>query len=200
MPLQQHDFTITQEEDVFVLGTVKLIVVSGRVVVLGKIVTPESGALRICADNDWGGALKICCSNTCAKAQISIIELPGQECQVSTEAGELQYIVIPSVWYRAKIQICVALIQQPLMPTSILICGSRGSGKSTFGRYLVNCMLNLYSYVMYLDADCGQSEFGVPGLLGLVKVDKPLFDPPVQHHKQKIQGIEIFQQSRQQRA
>ncbi len=45
------------------------------------------------------------------------------------------------------------------------VCGSKGTGKSTFGRLLLNSLLNVCSEVAWLDTDCGQPEFTVPGLL-----------------------------------
>jgi len=44
------------------------------------------------------------------------------------------------------------------------VCGSKGTGKSTFGRLLLNSLLNVCSEVAWLDTDCGQPEFTVPGL------------------------------------
>lgn len=44
------------------------------------------------------------------------------------------------------------------------VCGSKGTGKSTFGRLLLNSLLSACSEVAWLDTDCGQPEFTVPGL------------------------------------
>ena len=44
------------------------------------------------------------------------------------------------------------------------ICGSKGTGKSSFGRLLLNTLLNTCREVAWLDTDCGQPEFTVPGL------------------------------------
>lgn len=44
------------------------------------------------------------------------------------------------------------------------ICGSKGTGKSSFGRLLLNNLLNTCREVAWLDTDCGQPEFTVPGL------------------------------------
>ena len=48
-------------------------------------------------------------------------------------------------------------------PAVAAVCGSKGTGKSTFGRLLLNCLLNACSQVAWLDTDCGQPEFTVPG-------------------------------------
>ena len=44
------------------------------------------------------------------------------------------------------------------------VCGSKGAGKSTFGRLLLNALLNVCAEVAWLDTDCGQPEFTVPGV------------------------------------
>ena len=44
------------------------------------------------------------------------------------------------------------------------VCGSKGTGKSTFGRLLLNALLNVCPEVAWLDTDCGQPEFTVPGV------------------------------------
>ena len=44
------------------------------------------------------------------------------------------------------------------------VCGSKGTGKSTFGRLLLNALLNVCGEVAWLDTDCGQPEFTVPGV------------------------------------
>lgn len=43
------------------------------------------------------------------------------------------------------------------------VCGSKGTGKSTFGRLLLNSLLNACNQVAWLETDCGQPEFTVPG-------------------------------------
>lgn len=48
-------------------------------------------------------------------------------------------------------------------PVVAAVCGSKGTGKSTFSRLLLNSLLNACSQVAWLDTDCGQPEFTVPG-------------------------------------
>ena len=76
-----------------------------------------------------------------------------------------------------------------------LICGPKGSGKSTFTRLLTNRLLTLpkpspgrrtraskeESGVLLLDLDPGQSEFCPPGTVSLVLVRKPNISPPFAH-------------------
>lgn len=48
-------------------------------------------------------------------------------------------------------------------PPVIAVCGSKAVGKSTFCRLLMNRMLARWAHVAFLDTDCGQPEFTVPG-------------------------------------
>jgi hypothetical protein len=50
-----------------------------------------------------------------------------------------------------------------LLPLSVLVCGSKNTGKSSFARLLVNALLNQHRTVAYLDTDCGQPELTAPG-------------------------------------
>ncbi|KAG2183652.1 hypothetical protein INT43_006660 [Umbelopsis isabellina] len=59
-----------------------------------------------------------------------------------------------------------------------LICGSKRMGKSTFSRYLVNRLLEKHGKVAFLEADVGQPEFGVQGIISLHVLVKPLLGPP----------------------
>lgn len=69
---------------------------------------------------------------------------------------------------------------------TILICGAKGSGKSTFLRYAANRLLSAvpstssrHPRVAILDLDCGQPELGVPGTMSLTTLSSPLLmDPP----------------------
>lgn len=64
----------------------------------------------------------------------------------------------------------VSAVRQGGCP-AVAVVGSKGVGKSTLSRLLVNSLLEATPVVAYLDTDCGQSEFTVPGqnqhLLGL---------------------------------
>ncbi|EED20219.1 RNA processing protein Grc3, putative [Talaromyces stipitatus ATCC 10500] len=70
-----------------------------------------------------------------------------------------------------------------------LICGPKGAGKSTFGRYLLNHLLtpapdgnsdNLNG-VAFLDLDPGQPEFAPMGNIYLAHLREPCFGPPFSH-------------------
>lgn len=63
----------------------------------------------------------------------------------------------------------------------IAILGAKKVGKSTFARVLVNTLLRNHREVAFLETDCGQVEFGVPGLLTLSIVSSPMTGPPFLH-------------------
>ena len=46
----------------------------------------------------------------------------------------------------------------------VAVAGSKGTGKSTLARLLVNSLLNVTPVVAFLDTDCGQAELTVPGI------------------------------------
>lgn len=74
-----------------------------------------------------------------------------------------------------------------------MICGPKGSGKSTFGRMLVNAIITRSAStshirsntqtdgVAFLDLDPGQPEFSPPGELSLIHLRSCNFGPPFTH-------------------
>lgn len=67
---------------------------------------------------------------------------------------------------------------------SIMLCGGKDVGKSSFAKFLINDLLSTHDTVFYLECDCGQTEFTPPGILSLVKVEKALLGPPFTHSVQ----------------
>ena len=76
--------------------------------------------------------------------------------------------------------------------TPILVCGPKGSGKSTFSRFLTNRLLTqaqpqksktraAQRGVVFLDLDPGQPEFCPAGTVSLLLVQKPNISPPFGH-------------------
>lgn len=73
----------------------------------------------------------------------------------------------------------------------MLVCGPKASGKSTFGRYLLNHLLspapqtetNYHNTdgVAFLDLDPGQPEFSPMGQVYLAHLRTPVFGPPFTH-------------------
>lgn len=73
----------------------------------------------------------------------------------------------------------------------VMICGPKNSGKSTFGRLLMNYVLTTHLIavdsrtpvsitprICFLDLDPGQPEFTAPGQLSLVLTDRLVLGPP----------------------
>ncbi|OJD16682.1 hypothetical protein AJ78_03192 [Emergomyces pasteurianus Ep9510] len=73
----------------------------------------------------------------------------------------------------------------------VLTCGPKGSGKSTFNKYLLNHLLSPLPLeaslrhsqdgVAFLDLDPGQPEFSPMGQIYLAHLRTPLFGPPLSH-------------------
>ncbi|OKL60783.1 Polynucleotide 5'-hydroxyl-kinase grc3 [Talaromyces atroroseus] len=73
----------------------------------------------------------------------------------------------------------------------VLLCGPKGTGKSTFGRYLLNHLLTPappigkgfddLDGVAFLDLDPGQPEFAPMGNIYLAHLREPCFGPPFSH-------------------
>lgn len=67
-------------------------------------------------------------------------------------------------------------------PTSVVVCGAKGVGKSTYCRLLTNTLLsNGCPGVAFLDMDLGQPELSPPGLCNLHIVRSPLLGPAHTH-------------------
>ncbi|XP_050674559.1 polynucleotide 5'-hydroxyl-kinase NOL9 [Leptidea sinapis] len=67
-------------------------------------------------------------------------------------------------------------------PKRGIVCGGKGSGKSTFLRYCVNRLLH-NGPVLVIDLDPGQSEFTVAGNVSATIVREPIFGPSFTHLK-----------------
>lgn len=70
----------------------------------------------------------------------------------------------------------------------IMIAGAKGVGKSTFGRYLINQLLQVTPVLAYLDTDVGQPEFTAPGMISLQLITQPLLGPGHTHMKQPFRS------------
>lgn len=65
---------------------------------------------------------------------------------------------------------------------TIMVCGPKSSGKSTFAKILGNRLLSQASKgVALLDLDPGQPEYSPPGQLALVHIQEPNFGAPFSH-------------------
>ncbi|XP_065178777.1 polynucleotide 5'-hydroxyl-kinase NOL9-like [Sycon ciliatum] len=66
-------------------------------------------------------------------------------------------------------------------PTSAMVCGGTNVGKSSFGRLLVNSLLNSHERVVFIETDVGQTELSPPAMLSLHCLTRPLIGPPFCH-------------------
>ena len=86
------------------------------------------------------------------------------------------------------------LTSQSSRPTSLIVCGPKNSGKSTFCRMLVNAMLTRHpahtytsgttsidNCVALVDLDPGQPEYSPPGELSLILMRSCILGPPFTH-------------------
>ncbi|KAL8758531.1 MAG: hypothetical protein Q9184_003898 [Pyrenodesmia sp. 2 TL-2023] len=90
-------------------------------------------------------------------------------------------------------------------PKAVLVCGPKGSGKSTFSRMLTNAILTKLpattqagntsrelSIVALLDLDPGQPEFSPPGEVSLVQLQCCNFGPPFSHPIASTSGSRVI--------
>ncbi|GAB1317561.1 Polynucleotide 5'-hydroxyl-kinase grc3 [Madurella fahalii] len=98
----------------------------------------------------------------------------------------LQELVSPAEWNK-KIS-GLAAANRKATPV-IFLCGPKSSGKSTFGRLVVNRLMTdrggskskPWSSVFVLDLDPGQPEYAPPGIISLSKVTTPNLSPSFCH-------------------
>ncbi|KAI6381300.1 hypothetical protein MCOR25_001234 [Pyricularia grisea] len=103
------------------------------------------------------------------------------------KAAPLQELASLAEWNKKLASLAAASRSSESM--TILVCGPKSSGKSTFGRLLANRLVTETNRrkdqpqpgVAILDIDPGQPEFGAPGVLSLVYVESPNLQPPFCH-------------------
>ncbi|KAM3083265.1 Polynucleotide 5'-hydroxyl-kinase grc3 [Clarireedia jacksonii] len=101
----------------------------------------------------------------------------------------LQPIISPPEWN----EMLSKLTSTSHITKRVVLCGPKGSGKSTFARLLLNRLLSTQNGkhstsrkskppgVALLDLDPGQPEYSHPGQLSLVHIREPNFGPPNTH-------------------
>lgn len=90
-------------------------------------------------------------------------------------------------------------------PKAILVCGPKGSGKSTFSRMITNAILTKLPTtskasskssdsptVALLDVDPGQPEFSPPGEISLVQIQSCNLGPPFSHPSANNDGVKLI--------
>jgi polynucleotide 5'-kinase involved in rRNA processing len=101
-------------------------------------------------------------------AHVSVIQV--------MQAADLSWLCISDEWRNC----CDHIDNYDGQPV-IVLCGATNSGKSTFGRYIVNRLLQSYETIAYLDCDIGQPELTPAGLVSLHLLSEPLFGPSFTH-------------------
>ncbi|KAK8254603.1 hypothetical protein HDK77DRAFT_488236 [Phyllosticta capitalensis] len=102
----------------------------------------------------------------------------------------LYHLEMPPEWHKAIDKICSAASKRnPGLYEKIMVCGPKSTGKSTFGRLLLNRLFTIdreamkseHHSVFLLDIDPGQPEYGPPGQISLIELRQPIFGPPFVH-------------------
>lgn len=189
--------TLQAGEAAALTGTAAVTVILGTAWVAGKVLV--SGACTILtADAKFGGPLHIqalpdqqqvplATTGSVTLEVASIAEGAagsGDSDKLSYKAQVLTSAQMatrryPQSWLQASEDMVHAAREGCTL--SVAVTGSKGVGKSTLARLLVNSLLEACPVVAFLDTDCGQSELTVPGLVSLTLLDKPLFGPPHMH-------------------
>ncbi|KAK9828014.1 hypothetical protein WJX81_000356 [Elliptochloris bilobata] len=177
-------------------GNALLAVKSGSLWVHGLLVREGSAPVRVCADARIGGALAL--EAAPGDVQVPLLREAVVSFQLRPAHGSAggsgsglaapAATPIPAEWRQAADSIAAAsaACASAGHPAAVVaVCGSKGTGKSTFARLLVNALLSRGSgCVAFLDVDCGQPELTVPGLLSAHLLREPLLGPPHLHQRE----------------
>lgn len=99
--------------------------------------------------------------------------------------------IIKGISVPVPVQRFVDRVSSSYNPSTIMICGNKGAGKSTFTRYFINRLLNMEKKVACLDIDPGQPEFSIPGCLSLTYIDNFCFNNP-EHNTIQVNQRRIY--------
>ncbi|KAJ3212877.1 Polynucleotide 5'-hydroxyl-kinase nol9 [Entophlyctis luteolus] len=92
-----------------------------------------------------------------------------------------RHVKFPNHWYEAS-----DTILDSLLPPVICVIGSKGLGKSTMCRFLVNQLLAKYNSVAFLDCDLGQPELTPTGQVSIHVLEDPLLGPAFTNFKHPL--------------
>eukprot|EP01097_Dermamoeba_algensis_P005722 TRINITY_DN3621_c0_g1_i1.p1 TRINITY_DN3621_c0_g1~~TRINITY_DN3621_c0_g1_i1.p1 ORF type:complete len:211 (+),score=47.95 TRINITY_DN3621_c0_g1_i1:27-635(+) len=95
----------------------------------------------------------------------------------------------PSTVVSSEWENILAKIQSfSLSPPTILVCGGKHVGKSTFCRFLLNSLLKQFSKVLFMETDIGRSEFTPYGCVSLNLVSQHVSGLPYTHLQPPIRS------------
>ena len=110
-------------------------------------------------------------------------QIAGTFAPIYTSAVNIPTVSIPPSWMPILKALAKRATGADAPPPTILLAGSKGAGKSTLSRILLNMLLTTAGLdaVAYLDVDPGQPEFSPPGTISLSLVHSPVLGPPFTH-------------------
>ncbi|KAL8846046.1 MAG: hypothetical protein Q9221_008842 [Calogaya cf. arnoldii] len=129
-------------------------------------------------------------SLACTKQTYSILKTSNDDGCVSKH--KLRSLESPNGWQALLTSLTSRNNRKP--PTAALVCGPKGSGKSTLVRMLMNSINDARGSrcIALLDIDPGQPEFSPPGEISLVQISSYHFAPPFCHPSASTQGLALI--------
>ncbi|CAL8467483.1 g7021 [Coccomyxa elongata] len=203
-------------------GKAEISVTRGAVWLNGTYLEAGSAKTTICADAVLGGALPIEAVPSGTKVphphqDVQMSFHPPMESGESATAsnssgvspvgprwrvlpdGACAAYHSPQDWREAAAGVSAAIAEACAAGRSggraVAVAGAKGTGKTSFARLLANSILNHVPRIAWLDADCGQPEFTVPGLVSLTYVDCPIYGLPHMHQRAPAQARFVGQLS-----
>ncbi|KAL8789074.1 MAG: hypothetical protein Q9213_001337 [Squamulea squamosa] len=152
-------------------------------------------------DRIWNKAIEVSDTNTYepddikpslshVKRTYSILKSSNNASYSSKHSQNL--LELPKGWQ--PLLTCLTARNQDGAPTAALVCGPKGSGKSTFVRMLSNGFNDSRGSrcIVLLDIDPGQPEFSPPGEVSLVQISSCHFGPPYCHPSTSAHGLKLI--------
>ena len=88
---------------------------------------------------------------------------------------------LPRSWITGVDTVAKRKVSSAHVPIKMLVCGAKGTGKSTLLRFSVNSLLNYFPSVAVIDCDLGQPELTPPGMVSLQVISEPIVTPSHLH-------------------
>ena len=194
----------SRSQRIAINGRARVEVIEGSFDILGYRLSSSSNMSVTIDSPNWMSAIcieplhdqDINSEDKCSALQVSSrIQISSLSTEVRTfelsSPQETRSITITEKWKNIAAEIIGSNRENPVKKMGkILVCGAKGTGKSTFCRYLANRLLSVDNSnedeafskkVAILDCDVGQSEFSTPGVVSLTLVSHPILSPPHAH-------------------